>query len=108
MKLLIMKFSCDTDRKCVFVELFWFFRGMLYNCLGLRYAIPFDRLVTAGFKFSTLLMAEAFQICNTFQGIRDLTVYAGGTLLVAQWLRYCATNRKVAESIPDGVIVIFH
>ena len=27
---------------------------------------------------------------------------------VAQWLRRCATNRKVAGSIPDGVIVIFH
>jgi hypothetical protein len=27
---------------------------------------------------------------------------------VAQWLRYCATNRKVAGSIPDGVIEIFH
>jgi hypothetical protein len=27
---------------------------------------------------------------------------------VAQWLRYCATNRKVAGSIPDGVIVVFH
>jgi hypothetical protein len=23
---------------------------------------------------------------------------------VAQWLRFCATNRKVAGSIPDGVI----
>jgi hypothetical protein len=31
-----------------------------------------------------------------------------GTLLVAQWLRYCATNQKVAGSIPDGVIEIFH
>ena len=26
---------------------------------------------------------------------------------VAQWLRYCATNRKVAGSIPD-VTGIFH
>jgi hypothetical protein len=26
---------------------------------------------------------------------------------VAQWLRCCATNRKVASSIPDGVIGIF-
>ena len=26
----------------------------------------------------------------------------------AQWLRCCATNRKVADSIPDGVIGIFH
>ena len=25
-----------------------------------------------------------------------------------QWLRRCVTNRKVAGSIPDGVIVIFH
>ena len=27
---------------------------------------------------------------------------------VAQWLRCCATIRKVAGSIPDGVIGIFH
>jgi hypothetical protein len=27
--------------------------------------------------------------------------------VVAQWLRHCATNRKVAGSIPDGVIGIF-
>ena len=28
--------------------------------------------------------------------------------VVAQWLRRCATNRKVAGSIPDDVIGIFH
>jgi hypothetical protein len=27
---------------------------------------------------------------------------------VAQWLRCCATNRKVAGSIPNRVIGIFH
>jgi hypothetical protein len=26
---------------------------------------------------------------------------------VAEWVRHCATNRKVAGSIPDGVIGIF-
>jgi hypothetical protein len=26
---------------------------------------------------------------------------------VAQWLRHCATNRKVAGSIPDAAIGIF-
>jgi hypothetical protein len=31
-----------------------------------------------------------------------------GPLMVAQWFRYCATNRKVAGSIPDGVTGIFH
>jgi hypothetical protein len=28
--------------------------------------------------------------------------------MVAQWLRYCATNLKVAGSISVGVIGIFH
>jgi hypothetical protein len=27
---------------------------------------------------------------------------------VAWWLRHCATNRKVAGSIPDGVTGFFH
>ena len=27
---------------------------------------------------------------------------------VTQWLRCCATNRKVVGSIPDGFIGIFH
>jgi hypothetical protein len=31
-----------------------------------------------------------------------------GPLMVAQWLRYCATSLKVAGSIPDSVIGIFH
>jgi hypothetical protein len=26
---------------------------------------------------------------------------------VSQWLRYCATNQKVAGSIPDGVMEFF-
>jgi hypothetical protein len=26
---------------------------------------------------------------------------------VAQWLKYCATNQKVAGSIPDGVMEFF-
>ena len=28
--------------------------------------------------------------------------------MTAHWLRCCATNRKVAGLIPDGVIGIFH
>ena len=35
-----------------------------------------------------------------------LTGY-GGTRWCS-WLRHCATSRKVADSIPDGVIGIFH
>jgi hypothetical protein len=26
---------------------------------------------------------------------------------VTQWLRYCATNQKIAGSIPDGVMEFF-
>jgi hypothetical protein len=33
--------------------------------------------------------------------------YYGGTA-VARCLRYCATNQKVAGSIPDGITGIFH
>jgi hypothetical protein len=29
-------------------------------------------------------------------------------MAVAQWLKYCATNRKVVGSISGGVIGIFH
>ena len=36
-----------------------------------------------------------------------LAVYAGGTRWFS-WLRHCATSRKVAGSIHDGVIGIFH
>ena len=35
------------------------------------------------------------------------THFCWGTA-VAQWLRYCATNRKVAGSVPDSVIGTFH
>jgi len=35
-------------------------------------------------------------------------VQCGVGTAVAQWLRCCATNQKVAGSIPDGVIGIFH
>jgi len=36
------------------------------------------------------------------------TYYSVGGTAVAQWLRCCATNRKIAGSIPAGVIGIFH
>jgi hypothetical protein len=36
-----------------------------------------------------------------------VTIGCGGTQWRG-WLRYCATNRKVASSIPDGVTGIFH
>ena len=35
-------------------------------------------------------------------------MYSIGGVAVAQWLKYCGTNRKVAGSIPAGVIGNFH
>ena len=43
---------------------------------------------------------------NTTVGM-DVCMYVWGTLW-RSWLRHCATSRKVAGSIPDGVIGIFH
>jgi len=40
-----------------------------------------------------------------FAFIVYICMYMG--VAAAQWLRYCATDRKVAGSIPDGVIGIF-
>ena len=36
-----------------------------------------------------------------------LFIYLAGCTMLAQWLRCCATNRKVAGSIPAGVTGIF-
>jgi len=39
---------------------------------------------------------------------RSVSVWLWWGTTVAQWLRCCTTNRKVAGSIPAGVIGIFH
>ena len=59
---------------------------------------------------SFTLPSYQFILNILFPGLSDyITHYAlfqGNA--VAQWLRCCATSRKVAGSIPDGVIGIFH
>jgi hypothetical protein len=45
--------------------------------------------------------------------IKEMKIYVAteikwGPLMVAQWLRCCATNWKVTGSIPGGVLGIFH
>jgi hypothetical protein len=61
-----------------------------------------------------------FKYINTFQATgcfgqenmvktstKEIYIKLEGTT-VAQWLRFCATNRKVTGLIPDGVIGFFH
>ena len=58
-----------------------------------------------------------FRVCFYFKQLIQIYIYHNTICLynvhscvvanaVAQWLRRCATNRKVAVSIPDGVIGI--
>jgi hypothetical protein len=56
--------------------------------------------------YSFLLLTDNVQSVN--EAVQVVTTTFQRPLMVAQWLRYCATNRKVAGSIPDGVIGIFH
>jgi hypothetical protein len=44
--------------------------------------------------------------CSTQRNISKPSLPTEGTV-VALWLRYCATNHKVAGSIPDGVMEFF-
>ena len=45
---------------------------------------------------------------STIRSVQLKTVLSSCTIRGAQWLRCCATNRKVAGSIPDGAIGSFH
>ena len=49
-----------------------------------------------------------FELWSTaLQCLIRMNTFILGTA-VAQWLKGCATNQKVAGSIPDGVSGIFH
>jgi hypothetical protein len=48
---------------------------------------------------SLISLAVFLYFCVTYDSQRGTAV--------AQWLRFCATNRKVAGSIPDGVMEFF-
>ena len=45
--------------------------------------------------------------CVKLTKLYTLLILSGGTLR-RSWLRHCATSRKVAGSIPDGVTGIYH
>ena len=67
-----------------------------------RDSLPIDTLLSA---VSVLVVAQSSS--EIPEGLMNNPVYIYGTA-VAQWLRFCATNRKAAVSIPDVVIGIFH
>jgi hypothetical protein len=65
----------------------------------------FSILHTFIFYISFLFFAY-LQRTFTKHAFKFFTYICTGTA-VAQWLRYCATNQKVAGSIPDGVMEFF-
>jgi hypothetical protein len=58
-------------------------------------------------RWKTRILA-VLKICVSLSFFDILIPQAWGPLMVAQWLRYCATNRKVAGSIREGVVGIYH
>ena len=53
-------------------------------------------------------VADELETSEHIFGTNDLEDYVMSTAKKLQWIRCCATNRKVAGSIPAGVIGIFH
>ena len=60
--------------------------------------------------FPHLDMADFFEPGMNLQYFKSIywSALIRRGIAVAQWLRFCATNRKVAGSIPAGVIGSFH
>jgi len=70
---------------------------LVAQCLNqLRYRVP------DVFMAVTKLL-EALSLLSAYQQI-----YFTPFGYLGSWLRHCATSRKVAGSIPDGVTQIFH
>ena len=60
-----------------------------------------DPMVCTNIKLGVLVKdASSNQLVLTSKGL--------GELRWRSWFKYCATSQKVAGSIPDGVIGIFH
>jgi hypothetical protein len=67
--------------------------------------------INSGSQINTTKYGVILQMYYTYDGstlthIMVKDIYYEGTA-VAQWLRFRATNRKVAGSIPDGVMGFF-
>jgi len=71
--------------------------------------LPYQIVLLLNFLSPAHVIRSATSL--TLYNLRKIIIYVkfkvGGTA-VAQWLRCCATNRKVAGSIPAGVIGIFN
>jgi len=68
---------------------------------------PYHHPLPLWWNLGTLTSWNPLSHSSPCNGTALLFIIISGTA-IAQWLRCCATNRKVAGSIPAGVIGIFH
>ena len=79
----------------------------MYNISSVSIFVNVDSNVTFHARFVGLFMSPC-QISHVILHCTKIIPYLKLEGTVAQWLSCCATNLKVAGSIPDGVIEIFH
>ena len=76
-----------------------------YQCV--RYPRLLKPYASSAFSFRTEIHPKFCKIF-TFHSQFFMLIYRQERHAVAQLMKHCATSRKVAGSIPDGVIGIFH
>jgi hypothetical protein len=81
-----------------------FFYNEFHKKRGISWVILFS--VSKEKHFPVKLLMKTWE--HIFSYIIKRLARNWGTLPVAQWLRHCATSRKVAGWISDGVTGIFH
>jgi hypothetical protein len=79
--------------------------GTVQDHTGITLPLSLSLHVSSICMLSDVVLHQRNMGSNMFFTGSPLRVWGAA---VTQWLRYCATNRKVAGSIPDGVNGIFH
>jgi hypothetical protein len=96
----------------------WRFLSLLYSCTAMaccscpkQIQLHWTHVISVSWSQSHIYHCQWLSCRKSFEGqtsrFKLATLYLRGHA-VAQWLRHCATNQKIAGSIPDGVIGIFH
>ena len=98
--------SNRSTLRCVFHRATYKDVGMALNLNRLIVSAPLCTLVKHSWDVVRFLRQFVTFQGRTTQAI-TLSYFASWWTAVAQWLRCCATNRKVAGSIPAGVIGFF-
>ena len=108
MKICPMGAKCgQTDMTKLSLFAIWLTRLKMYNDINRRTTgmemTRKENTHSTAVRIGKVLTFK-FQVLTYFS---KLTTHFGGTRW-RSWLRHCATSRKVAGSIPDGVTGIFH